>query len=146
MTGMFGYHTFCSPTVQPYTRQHAGVTPYRMLYGREARIPVDLLVEGVTASDEVPTDVPTYLQKMKGMFERAYDMARTKLKKSTQRYKDYYDRKANGKSFKVGDKVWLFQPHSRKRISRKLSRSWEGPYTAVSIIRCCLPHTEGWEG
>ena len=67
-----------------HTAVHAstGVTPYRMLYGREARIPVDLLVEGVTASDEVPTDVPTYLQKMKGMFERAHDVARTKLKKS----------------------------------------------------------------
>ena len=65
------------------TAVHAstGVTPYRMLYGREARIPVDLLVEGVTASDEVPTNVPTYLQKMKGMFERTYDMARSKLKK-----------------------------------------------------------------
>ena len=24
------------------------VTPYRMLYGREARIPVDLLVEGIS--------------------------------------------------------------------------------------------------
>ena len=71
-----------------------GVTPYCMLYGREARMPVDLLVKGVTASDEVLTDVPTYLQKMKGMFERAYDMARTKLEKSTLRYKDYYDSKA----------------------------------------------------
>ena len=62
---------------------------------------------------------------MKGMFERAYDMDRMKLKRCTQRYRDYYDSKANGKSFK------LFQAHSRKGISRKLSRSWEGPYTVV---------------
>ena len=61
-------------------------------------------------------------------------MARMKLKKSTQRYRDYYDSKANGKSFKVGDKVWLFQPYSRKGISRKLSRSWEGPYTVVKAL------------
>ena len=54
------------------TAVHAstGVTPDRMLYGREVRIPVDLLVIGVTASDEVPTDVPTYLQKMNRMFAR----------------------------------------------------------------------------
>ena len=118
------------------TAVHAsiGVTPDRMLYGREVRIPVDLLVIGVTASDEVPTDVPTYLQKMNRMFARAYDMARMKLKKSTQRYRDYYDSKANGKSFKVGDEVQLFQAHSRKGISRKLSRSWEGPYTVMKAL------------
>ena len=51
-----------------------------MLYGRETRISVDLLFEGVAASNEVPTDVSTYFQIMKGMFERAYDMARMKLK------------------------------------------------------------------
>ena len=51
-----------------------------MFYGREVRIPVDLLVIGFTASDEVSTDVPTYLQKMNRMFERAYDMARMKFK------------------------------------------------------------------
>ena len=79
-----------------------------MLYGRETRISVDLLFEGVAASNEVPTDVSTYFQIMKGMFERAYDMDRMKLKRCTQRYRDYYDSKANGKSFKVGDEVRLF--------------------------------------
>ena len=83
MPGMFGYLTLCSPTTRTAVHASTRVTPYRMLDGREVRIPVDLLVERVIASDEVPTDVPTYLQKMKGMFERAYDMARTKLKKST---------------------------------------------------------------
>ena len=98
------WHVWISHVLFAYrTALHAstGVTPDRMLYGREVRIPVDLLVEGVTASDEIPADVPTYLQKMNRMFARAYDMARMKLKKSTQRYRDYYDSKANGKSFKV---------------------------------------------
>ena len=61
-------------------------------------------------------------------------MARMKLKKSTQRYRDYYDSKANEKSFKVGNEVRLFQSHSRKGISRKLSRSWEVPYTVVKAL------------
>ena len=106
---------------------------------------MDILVGCVTASDEVPTDAPAYLQKMQGMFERGYHVAITKLKKSTQRYRDYYDSKANGKSFKVGDEVWLFQAHSRKgmEIIEIMGRSL---HSSESIIRCCLPHTEGWEG
>ena len=71
-----------------------------------------------------------------------------KLKKSTQRYRDYYDSKANGKSFKVGDEVRLFQAHFRKGISRKFSRSWECPYTVVKGLSDAVYRIQKnrWEG
>ena len=135
---LFAYHAYSRTRVN---RSHS--LPHALW--RETQIPVDILVGCVTASDEVPTDAPAYLQKMQGMFERGYHVAITKLKKSTQRYRDYYDSKANGKSFKVGDEVWLFQAHSRKgmEIIEIMGRSL---HSSESIIRCCLPHTEGWEG
>ena len=93
---------------------------------------MDLLVIGFTASDEVSTDVPTYLQKMNRMFERAYDMARMKFKSLHSDIGIIMRAKRMGNHSKLVTKYgYLIQAHSRKGISRKLSRSWEGPYTVV---------------
>ena len=111
-----------------------GVTPHRMLFGREARIPVDILVEEIPSTAETTTNVPTYVQKTKAKLQRAHEIARTKNTEEMRRYKDYYDSRVSGQPYHVGDKVWLYQPTARKGISKKLGRPWEGPYTVVKVI------------
>jgi hypothetical protein len=43
---------------------------------------------------------------------------------SQKQQKTYYDRKARGRSFAIGDKVFVLLPSSR----RKLAAEWQGPY------------------
>ena len=50
--------------------------------------------------------------------------------KEQRRQKDYYQKKVHGKSFKTGDRVWLFEPHKAK--SRKFHLPWHGPYEVLS--------------
>jgi hypothetical protein len=50
------------------------------------------------------------------------------------RQKHYYDQKVSGREYKVGDIVMLYTPAVKKARSRKLSRSWTGPYTIVKVI------------
>ena len=111
-----------------------GITPHRMLFGREARLPVDLLAAHNTPSEAVTTDVPEYVQDTKEKLQHAHEIARNQFGKVAKRYKDYYDSKANGTPYKVGDRVWLYQPGVQKGVSRKLSRPWQGPYTVVKVM------------
>ena len=54
--------------------------------------------------------------------------------KATRRYKDYYDARAEGDPYEVGDRVWRMVHFIKKGRSKKLSASWEGPYVIVKKI------------
>lgn len=72
-----------------------GITPHRMLFGREARIPVHLLVEKNPLWETIATDIPSYVYRTKDKLQRAHETARKKSGKAVQCYKDYYHNKAN---------------------------------------------------
>lgn len=111
-----------------------GFTPHKMLFGREARIPIDLMLEAPIDHHSVVQDTPTYVQETKAMLQRVHELARTKTGESSKRYKDYYDSTSSDTVYKVGDKVWLHQPSVKKGLSRKLARPWCGPYTIVKKL------------
>ena len=111
-----------------------GFTPHKMLFGREARIPIDLVLVAPIDHHSVVQDTPTYVQETKAMLQRVHELARTKTGESSKRYKDYYDSTSNDTVYKVGDKVWLHQPFVKKGLSRKLARPWCGPYTIVKKL------------
>ena len=118
------------------TAVHAstGVTPHRLMFGREARIPVDLLVERKENEDVSSSGTTSYATSSKEKFHEAHELARSKTRQATRRYKDYYDSKSSGTPYKVGDKVWLFNPSMRSNLSKKLGRPWQGPYTVVKAL------------
>jgi hypothetical protein len=47
---------------------------------------------------------------------------------ASDRMKDRYDIKAVEGGYQVGDKVWLYNPQRRRRLSPKLQCHWEGPH------------------
>ena len=61
-------------------------------------------------------------------------MARETTGKSAQRYKEYYDAKAYGKPFEVGDQVCLHIPYGKKGKSLKLDRLRTGPFIVVKKL------------
>ena len=50
--------------------------------------------------------------------------------KEQRRQKEYYQKKVHGESFKIGDRLWLFESHKAK--SRKFHLPWHGPYEVLS--------------
>ncbi len=100
-----------------------------LMFGREARIPVDLMTP--KPPQEVQPTTSEYAEKLKKRFKRTYELTRANTKKASERYKDYYDAKAEDKTYNVGDKVWLHVPFVKKGKNVKLSQPWQGPYTIV---------------
>ena len=87
------------------TQSSTGITPYRMMFGREARLPVDLLMDDDPPNEQrqIPTE---YLKEQTSKLRQAYGMARKSARVATRRYRDYYDARTSGDTYQIGDKVW----------------------------------------
>ncbi|KRZ69679.1 Transposon Ty3-G Gag-Pol polyprotein [Trichinella papuae] len=98
-----------------------GTTPSRVLFGRELRLPVDLMYG-------VPTDAQVrsageYVQHLRRDLERVYEVVRKKAGREQRRQKAWKDRKAYGHVYEPGDQVWMQLP-----TKTKLGAYWDGPY------------------
>ena len=111
--------------------ESTGATSFALLYGRKARLPVDLCFP-------CPTDLETsitpiiyqeYTATLQSKLNDLFLQAREKLQLSQKRQADKYNSKAWGKPFDVGDRVWLFNPRTPRGLSPKLTKHWTGPFT-----------------
>ncbi|CAB4036440.1 Hypothetical predicted protein [Paramuricea clavata] len=88
------------------------------MFGRETRIPVDLMTPE-SPQAEVQLTTSEYAEKLRKRFERTYELTRVNTKKSSERYKDYYDAKAKDTTYNVGEKygyvVYRIEKNANKR-------------------------------
>jgi hypothetical protein len=109
-------------------------SPNRLMFGREVRLPVDL----VYPKPPNPTeggDLDTYVSKLQDNLLNAFDLVRSNLKNAAEIRKDQYDCKVKTRdSFKSGDKVWYFYPRRRKGKSPKWQNWYVGPYDVIRVI------------
>ena len=103
-----------------------------MMIGRDVRVPVDLVIQ--RPDDEIPHNVPGYVQHLQDIMEEVHMEVRGTLGHSAARTKTYYDRKSDGEVSQPGDAVWYHYPRVKKGLSPKLMRPWTGPYKVISRI------------
>ena len=112
-------------------QESTGESPNMMMFGRETRLPVDLLVEGPAVEDAGTTD---FAQKLRQNLQEAHTRARQCLRQSARRQKRNYDRKAYGRGLQKGQFVWLFNKSKKKGRSPKLELRWDGPFLVVKKL------------
>ena len=106
-------------------------TPNNMMFGREVRCPLDLMVEGPPHEEDCTTDyVADLRENLRGIHERV----RHVLKLSTRRQKRNYNRKTKDPEYQVGDFVWLYNHQRKPGMCRKLTLPWEGPYMITTKL------------
>ena len=115
------------------TSVHSGTnhTPFFLMFGRQARLPVDV------AFGLPPNSVDSqneYAASLRNTLQEAYDCVRKDLNHHLRRQKEIYDRKAHGKSYEKGDLVWLHNAAVPKGKSKKFHKPWEGPFRVVKKI------------
>ncbi|GFX32014.1 retrovirus-related Pol polyprotein from transposon 412 [Trichonephila clavipes] len=107
-----------------------GYSPSQMLFGRDLRLPCDLLFG---RPPDTPSSPEEYVQNLQARFEDVHNLARERINLRTEKMKTRYDTKATGHQFKEDDKVWFYNPTRRKGLSPKLQSHWDGPYTILKI-------------
>lgn len=115
------------------TSVHAstGYTPYYLLFGHEARLPIDLLYG---TKKPQPQSVQDYAAHLKTSLTDAYRDVREHLGQAHARQKDFYDRKVHGEPYTKGDFVWLHNPALPPGQSSKLRHPWTGPFRIVERL------------
>ena len=111
------YITFGYNTVE---HQSAKFSPYRLLFGREARYPVDVLLRA-------PVMCVTS-QNFAESLNEARELANEFIKNAQLKNKSAYDSKRIDNKFKVGDEVLVFTPIRKVGKSEKLLHRFFGPF------------------
>ena len=104
--------------------QTTGVTPFQAMMGREARLPVDLIIAPPDVHYDKPTD---FITSVVARFQRIYEYMRQKQQGTIRRNAQLYSGK--DANFQVGAKVWYLCPRQVPGKPTKLTDSWLGPYT-----------------
>lgn len=105
------------------TRSEAtGYAPYYLLYGRNPRLPVDIMF-GLTPSDQ-STSHSEYASKWRKRMQEAYRLASKTAEKEQTRAKKHYDRKTYGVELQPGCRV-LVRNFRDRGGPGKLRSYWE---------------------
>ena len=108
-----------------------GYTPYYLLFGHEARLPVDLMYDTGKPQSQ---SVQNYAAHLRQSLSEAHYAVREQLNQAHARQKEFYDRKVHGHPYKEGDLVWLFNPTIPPGQSAKLYHPWTGPYNILEKL------------
>lgn len=89
------------------TRNEAtGYSPYLLMFGREARLPVDICF-GVTDQSEKSVTYQQYVTKLKADLSKAYQLATDAADKNHQKNKRAHDKLVKEQVLEEGDRVLL---------------------------------------
>lgn len=113
------------------THESTAVTPAYANFGRELRLPADLLTG---RPPDTPRFITEYANDLRDRIDDVHQLVREHGLQASIKMKTRYDRKSYQVGFEEGSLVWLHNPMRRVGKSPKLSPNWEGPYKVVTKI------------
>ncbi|CAK1602178.1 unnamed protein product [Parnassius mnemosyne] len=111
--------------------ESTSVTPAFANFGRELRLPVDLITEIPPDAQRSLTD---FANDLRNKMNDIYEHVRQTGKQTSEKMKTRYDRKMNNKGFDECSLVWLHNPVRSKGKSPKLQAKWDRPFRIVTRI------------
>src|SRR5688572_22623507 len=119
------------------TKKHetTGFTPFYLVYGRQARLPIELMVDS-TVNDEKELQV-ALMERAFHIMERMdsdIGIVRERIKEKQKAQKKRYDEKGISEKLNIGDKVLVKQTHLCNNMSAKLESQWIGPYYIHNVL------------
>ena len=109
-----------------------GRTPFEIIYGRLAKVPIDLTYQNKDV--DLSLDPNGYAVMVKNKLQNVYEHVNTNRDVAVNKQKLYYDRTHRAAKLNVGDRVWLHDSTKKIGLSKKFSKNWIGPYTVISKI------------
>lgn len=102
-----------------------GETPFYLLYGREARLPMEV---SLLPPEDPSNSIIEHRRRIVKSIEIVQQIARQNIALAQQKMKEYYDLSSKDPEFVKGSKVWVYIPKTYNGLSRKLLRKYHGPY------------------
>ena len=94
-----------------------GYTPFYLTFGRQARLPVDVMYRPI---EQPLQSYKEYVKLLQHRLQRAFDLVKQHVTTEHLRQKEFYDQKIFGKLYKMGDLIWLHSPVTKRDSCHKL--------------------------
>jgi hypothetical protein len=122
---LFAYRTMKHDTTK--------FTPFQLIYGRQAKLPLDLKIETfeeneLSFEDQLYKRTQQILDKMENDQRQALD----NIKKSQDQQIMRHNKRST--KLKIGDKVLLHRTDLMNNFSAKLQEKWLGPYYIHEVL------------
>ena len=114
-----------------------GFSPMKLMFGRESRLPIDLVFQVRTEELQRKTH-EEFVEQWQDSMQQAMDVALKNIRKSAEYNKRYHDRKAKAVEIGVGDMV-LVKNVREKGGTGKLKSYWEESIFKVLEKRDGMP-------
>ena len=99
-------------------------TPHKLVFGEDPRIPSEF------ETGKVSITYNEYLDNLLFKIYEAQSNARENILQAKLRYKYYYDKKSNPKTYEIGEHVYL----QKEPRTSKLRDHYEGPYKITNVF------------
>ena len=129
------------------TRTLTAETPFRLIYGTEAVIPVEVGKTSIRREMFHKESNNDQLKVNLDCLNEVRDEASNKMTKCQQKMTEYYDKRVKLKRLDIGDIVLCkVTPATKDPVQGKLSLTWEGPYQVVHYSKQGSYHLETLDG
>ena len=129
-----------APLVHAYNcmrHESTGFSPYELLFGRQPRLPIDL-VFGINNESNKDGNISDYTKELQVHLQESYKKAMERCDKAQTKQKDQFDKKARAMKLDIGDKVLV--KNLAIEGKKKLSNFYEeGTSTVVQQINQNIP-------
>ena len=112
-------------------QESTGESPFFLLYGRDPRLPTETALSHPTTPYQV--DISDYRTELIAQLSDAWETAHQNILIAQQRQKHQYDRNSKDVGLKVGDRVLVYMPGTRKGKAWKFARPYHGPYRVTAL-------------
>ncbi|XP_050919102.1 uncharacterized protein LOC127136607 [Lathyrus oleraceus] len=120
-------------------KEAPGTTPFRLVYGHDAVLPVEIQVQAVRTQRQYEIPSEDYWSMMTDKLVNVDEermLALDSLQRQKEKIARAYNKKVKGKAFAVDDLVWrVILPMDRNdRVLGKWSPNWEGPFKVLQAF------------
>uniref|UniRef100_A0A3B1K7E5 Integrase catalytic domain-containing protein n=1 Tax=Astyanax mexicanus TaxID=7994 RepID=A0A3B1K7E5_ASTMX len=109
-----------------------GFTPYRVLFGHEIVLPVDVLLN--TGVQEKFQTTNEYVSRMEGILSTVCEAVKKHQIRASEGQKQNFDVKVNFQYYSEGELVWVKNEARKRGVCPKLQRRYRGPYRVLEKL------------
>jgi hypothetical protein len=130
-------------SIRTSVQESTKFTPFYLMHGREARLPLEAESRTVTSSDHL-IDVQQTVIHLKKVKEAVFPKVKVNIESSQKRQKEQYRRRKGvlKTPIHVGDTVLRLNMLKRTKKGHKMEDTWRGPYKVTDMTKCgsCVLH------